>query len=555
MRKNRIACLALALALALALLPATAQAATEVIPCVYDFAHDFREGLAAVERDGQFAFIDKTGREVVPFRPYGQAGDFCEGLAMVERGGKWGFIDKAGNEVVPLQYDWVWDFCEGLALVGRNDRYGFVDKAGREVVPIKYDSACSFSEGLASVGLDGAYGFIDKTGKEVIPLRYNAVYDFSEGLALVQIRIGDEPENGFPYAWAFIDKTGKAVVPFGQYGYHNAVGNASFFSEGLAPVCEGIDKYGRNLGKWGFIDRTGKLVIPCRYDSLPDWMEGFSEGLAAVIDSSGEAGFIDKTGKLVIPCQYSLWRGRFRDGLTMVHDDSFRCGFIDKTGRQVVPCRYDYVDEATIFCEGFARMRRDGKWGFIDRTGREAVPFRYEHAADVSEGLARVQLNGKWGFLSPGAAGAVKMAYAATQTVQVDGRPVVFQMYARRDVNGDPVNYIKVRDLALALNGTKAQFDVGYDGAVNLIPGRPYTPNGSEMRTPFSGDRPYTTPKEATRVNGQPSKLKAILLSSDSGGGFTYYKLRNLGKALGFNVGWSKERGVYVETDKPYSGS
>jgi len=108
--------------------------------------------------------------------------------------------------------------------------------------------------------------------------------------------------------------------------------------------------------------------------------------------------------------------------------------------------------------------------------------------------------------------------------------------------------------VASVLNGTKAQFGVGYDGAVNLIPGQAYTPNGSEMKTPYSGDRAYTTPKAATKVNGKASDLKAILLSSDTGGGFTYYKLRDLGKVLGFNVGWSKDKGVFIETNKPYEG-
>ena len=31
----------------------------------------------------------------------------------------------------------------------------------------------------------------------------------------------------------------------------------------------------------------------------------------------------------------------------------------------------------------------------------------------------------------------------------------------------------------------------------------------------------------------------AILLTDDQGGGYTYYKLRDLGKVLNFNVGWS----------------
>ena len=35
--------------------------------------------------------------------------------------------------------------------------------------------------------------------------------------------------------------------------------------------------------------------------------------------------------------------------------------------------------------------------------------------------------------------------------------------------------------------------------------------------------------------------------------GSNYFKLRDLGKALNFYVGWSAERGMYIETGKPYS--
>lgn len=145
-------------------------------------------------------------------------------------------------------------------------------------------------------------------------------------------------------------------------------------------------------------------------------------------------------------------------------------------------------------------------------------------------------------------------AYPSTQTVDLDGKKVEFQMYALRDAAGNPTNYVKVRDLALALGGTKAQFGVGWGGAVNLTAGSAYTPNGSENSTPFSGERAYTVPTSPTNVNGSASDLQAIVLTDDNGGGFTYYQLRDLGRKLGFNVDWSAERGVFIESDKPYSG-
>lgn len=145
------------------------------------------------------------------------------------------------------------------------------------------------------------------------------------------------------------------------------------------------------------------------------------------------------------------------------------------------------------------------------------------------------------------------MAYASTQTVEVDGKPIEFQMYALKDANGYDTNYVKLRDVAYVLNGTKAQFNVEWYGAVRVNSGMAYTANGSEMYTPYRGDRPYTQPGGVTIVDGEDRYLDAILLNDDNGGGYTYYKLRDLGNALGFTVDWSSQRGVYIET-QPIQG-
>lgn len=151
---------------------------------------------------------------------------------------------------------------------------------------------------------------------------------------------------------------------------------------------------------------------------------------------------------------------------------------------------------------------------------------------------------------------AKPMAKASTQTVTVDGKKMEFQMYALLDENGNGTNYIKLRDMAQVLNGTKAQFSVGYDNAsksISVATGEAYTSTGTEMTTPFSGDRSYTGGTQSLQVNGKAVDMTAITLLDDAGGGYNYFKLRDLGKALGFNVGYSREKGVFIESDKPYS--
>ena len=129
-------------------------------------------------------------------------------------------------------------------------------------------------------------------------------------------------------------------------------------------------------------------------------------------------------------------------------------------------------------------------------------------------------------------------------------------MYAILDANGNGTNYIKLRDMAHILNGTKAQFSVGYSNqtGITATSGQPYQDTGSEMKTPFSGDRSYSGGGLKVQVNGKSVEMTAISLLDDQGNGYTYFKLRDLGKALGFNVGFSREQGVYIESDKPYVG-
>lgn len=145
-------------------------------------------------------------------------------------------------------------------------------------------------------------------------------------------------------------------------------------------------------------------------------------------------------------------------------------------------------------------------------------------------------------------------AYANTQTVLLDGRPVIFQTYALKDAKGNLTNYIKLRDLAYYLNGTQAQFSVDWQFGLGifLTSGVPYTPNGSELSTPFSGNRAYRDGANQTTVNGSARNIASIVLTDNAGGDYTYYQLRDMGRSLGFNVSYISGR-VVIDTTQPYS--
>jgi hypothetical protein len=138
---------------------------------VWDAGKNFDTGVAH--------FIDKTGKQVFG-RTFQAAGEFSEGLAEVEVNGKWGFIDTSGRMVIQPQFatdeSTLPGFSEGLAAVDKEVwKVGYIDKTGKWVIQPKYASGGFFGApgvGLAYVGgVDATFDtyawVIDKSGRVV----------------------------------------------------------------------------------------------------------------------------------------------------------------------------------------------------------------------------------------------------------------------------------------------------------------------------------------------------------------------------------------------------
>ena len=111
-------------------------------------------------------FVDSEGK-ILFGKQFDHVYSFSEGLAAVEQNGKWGFINTKG-EVVPCFYNLPGDFSEGLARIRQNRKYGFINTKGEVVVPCVYDDAWSFSEGLAKVEQDGKWSIINAKGEVIV---------------------------------------------------------------------------------------------------------------------------------------------------------------------------------------------------------------------------------------------------------------------------------------------------------------------------------------------------------------------------------------------------
>lgn len=92
-----------------------------VIPPLYFVAESFSEGLAYVVRNDRKGIrsghINKAGEVIIKMKSGHHGRSFHSGLAGVEKNDKWGFIDKTGKWVIKPSYRKIDRFSDGVCSV------------------------------------------------------------------------------------------------------------------------------------------------------------------------------------------------------------------------------------------------------------------------------------------------------------------------------------------------------------------------------------------------------------------------------------------------------
>ncbi|MEG1577491.1 MAG: WG repeat-containing protein [Oscillospiraceae bacterium] len=395
-------------------------------------------------------------------------------------------------------------------------KYGYENDSG-VVIPAIYDTVdISYVYGDVSflpVCKDGKWGAIDLAGQELVAFKYARVSPLENGLATFGIT-----------------STNAQQEPITLYGY---------------------------------MDQSGTEVIAPTFANAENFSKG---GVAVVKNSDYEVGLVSKEGKMIVPfgTYDSMYPYADRDGTTYISTSKNGLGgCLSANGTKILPCLYVAIDN---FDKGLAVVETVQGKGLVDSTGGCVIPAIYDHINTYLSGnpveYVWVCKNDKYGVVKVdrAATAASKMtlpatAFPSTNPVTVDGQPVNFDVYALLDANGNLTNYFKVRDVANILNGTAAQFQVGWDKMVNLTTKTAYTANGSEMSTPFYGCQIPGANKPQTMVNGTLTPMDTLSLADSDGNGYTYYKIRDLGKALGFDITYDGATGtIGIDTTKPYAG-
>ena len=132
------------------------------------------------------------------------------------------------------------------------------------------------------------------------------------------------------------------------------------------------------------------------------------------------------------------------------------------------------------------------------------------------------------------AALAADTAVVSNQKLTIDGENAPVTAYNIHDSN-----YFKLRDVACLLSDTPARFSVEYEAETNsihIVTGEPYIPIGGELQTIGMGEKRAERSAQTLYINGR----KVSFLAAYNIEGYNYFKLRDLGSALGFKVDYDE---------------
>ena len=133
---------------------------------------------------------------------------------------------------------------------------------------------------------------------------------------------------------------------------------------------------------------------------------------------------------------------------------------------------------------------------------------------------------------------------ASPQNLSVDGVDADCDKY-----NIDGSNYFKLRDLAQLLSKTDSRFSVSFDeqsNSVTIVSGKEYTSVGGELARGRDQSKTAVVSKQSVLIDGKA----ADGLSIYNIGGNNYFKLRDLGDALGFTVDYDADSNTAIVLSK-----
>lgn len=357
--------------------------------------------------------IDYAGNEILPFEYDWIADAPDNGLLKIQKGKKYGFIDIMGNLLLEPSYYDISRFNHGYAVVSQKDSYydydddydreysiyGVIDSNLNEVIPCAFRSMKYIEE---SHLFETEKGYKDTSGRFIaecdgkkiyVPSKYLYCKSFNNGSAVAVLKTW--PENRY----ALINDKAEDIIP-------------PIF-DSLTLLSNGSYKFKLN-DKYGLIDNIGRIILPNKYHAIGKFVDNLACARVDVksADSNKETnlyGYIDLQGNEVLPVEYEFIGKRFNRRTVVMKGGEWCLFGIDDHKltafpgvAHLGPCVSDDMCKINLggkYDKGNNRVT-GGLWGYCSVDGKTVIEAVYESACGFSEGFAAVKKDGKWGFIN-----------------------------------------------------------------------------------------------------------------------------------------------------------
>lgn len=330
------------------------------IPAVFEYAEQFKNGLALVSKDEKIGYINKDGELMIDYQ-YEEAYDFDQGRAVVVENDKYGLIDVSGNFILLPNYEDIGSFVDGLAFVEGENGYQYYMLDGTLAFPTVFDEAFSFNNGLALVKKGNKSGYITKDGSFFISVNEGTVRHFFDTLFVHETR-GEM----------------NLITPSGKYLYEESFDQIGVLENNRAIVTKN-DRY-------GYIDSSGAIVIPLNFIPFPNHLQ-FAQfnNDHAMYRQGDNYGMINKEGKRILP---ALFKGIGKYGKLIPITKGDKWGYTNDNVRLTINYQYDY---AHPFIDDVAIVELGGFYGVINLEGKEILPIEFESIKQLDNHLLLVK--------------------------------------------------------------------------------------------------------------------------------------------------------------------
>lgn len=288
------------------------------------------DNMRLVMKDNLFGFLNEKGLETIPC-VYEDAVHFRDGLACVCSDGKWGMIDVEGNVVSDFNSDSPTFYTNGIIIKFVDGKFGAVDKEGNIVIEFQYDELSLPDENKIHYGKkDNKYVYLKSDGKVLSPRPFDEIR-FKD----VDLGISKSSKMSVPTLPSFVvankkygmvDKHSNLIIPC--IAEEIELFHVMFFGfRGLDPLdldsiiypeCRDFDKLPGLIkikyhNKFGLIGTDGNVVVPIVYDNI----YGLPNNFVILLEKGGKRGVCDTSGKILIPVEYDFILDSHYESITL----------------------------------------------------------------------------------------------------------------------------------------------------------------------------------------------------------------------------------------------